>query len=84
MTSSVVDYEYLVTTSFSDANTSIVSGVRSRWERKKMQAVSSGSCENESLADIRQPLGSSNEQHCNSGDWFIPNRAGMDIEMSAH
>jgi len=84
MTSSVVDYENLVTTSFSDANTSIVSGVRSRWERKKMQAASSGSCENESSADIRQPLGSNNGQHYNGGDRFIPNRAGMDMEMSAH
>ena len=63
MTSSVVDYKNLVTTSFYDANISIVSGVRSRWERKKMQAASSGSFENDSSTDIRQPLGYNNRQH---------------------
>ena len=84
MTSSVVYYENLVTTYFSDVNTSIISGVSSRWDRKKMQVSSSCFCENEYSTDICHPLGSNNGQYYNGEDQFIPNLAGMDIEMYAH
>ena len=83
MTSSVVDYENLLTMSFSDANSSFRSGVQPRWQRKRMQAVTAGN---------RQPLGSFNGQSSRrgsatssgGGDRFIPNRAFMDMEKSAH
>lgn len=113
MTSSVVDYENLLCTSFSDANTSFQSGVRPRWERKKMQAAAAAAAakgEGDAAAaddgagatGPRQPLGSrvNNGQSSSSlrgsalssssgsggggGDRFIPNRAFMDMERSAH
>jgi cell division cycle protein 20 (cofactor of APC complex) len=69
MTRSVVDYEYLMNTSFSDTNKSVRSNVRPRWERKRQQMGSS-----------RAPLSSYNQ----GGDRFIPNRAGMNMELSKH
>lgn len=97
MTSSVVDYENLMTTSFSDANTSVISGARPRWERKKMQVAAPATSESQTTnkgeerddgTEVRQPLGSHNgQQHSSAlvgGDRFIPNRAAMDIERSAH
>jgi len=111
MASSVVDYENLLTTSFSDANTSFQSGVRPRWERKKMQAAAAaaaaasktkgdGDVTEKASSDEgqgpRQPLGSrvNNGQSTSlrgsalsssgGGDRFIPNRAFMDMERSAH
>lgn len=102
MTSSVVDYENLLSTSFSDANTSFQSGVRPRWERKKMQAAAAAAAaktkgESGDANDDdgpRQPLGSrvTNGQSLRgsalsssgNGDRFIPNRAFMDMERSAH
>ena len=89
MTKSVVDYEYLMNTSFSDTNKSVSSGVRPRWERKQRQqqqhsrtgsggsVVSGGS----GPTDNRNPLSSYNQR---SGDRFIPNRAGMNVELSKH
>ena len=79
MTSSVVEYKNLVTASFSDANTYIVSGVISHWECKTMQPVFYCSCVNESSANIFHPLGSKNGYYYNCGYRFIPNHAGMDI-----
>ena len=71
MTRSVVDYEYLINTSFSDSNKSVRTNVRSRWERKQEQ----------SGGDSRgAPLSSYNK----GGDRFIPNRAGMNVELSKH
>eukprot|EP00980_Cylindrotheca_fusiformis_P005206 scaffold1118_cov135-Cylindrotheca_fusiformis.AAC.4 len=67
MTRSVVDYEYLINTSFSDSNKSVRSSVRPRWERKRQQGRD------------RPPLSS-----YNGGDRFIPNRAGMNMELSKH
>ena len=67
MTRSVVDYEYLMNTSFSDSNKSVRSNVRPRWERKRQQSRD------------RLPLSS-----FNGGDRFIPNRAGMNMELSKH
>jgi len=73
MTNSAADYENLLSTSFSDANTAVRSGVRPRWERKQQQAKLGN------LPESRKVLGSSN-----GGDRFIPNRAAMDMEISAH
>mmetsp|Transcript_3151 Transcript_3151/g.7394 ORF Transcript_3151/g.7394 Transcript_3151/m.7394 type:complete len:505 (+) Transcript_3151:199-1713(+) len=67
MTRSVVDYEYLINTSFTDSNKSVSSNVRPRWERKRQHARD------------RAPLSSKN-----GGDRFIPNRAGMNMELSKH
>ena len=61
MSRSVVDFEYLMNTSFSDSNKSVKTSVRPRWERK------------------RAPLAAQNQ-----GDRFIPNRAGMNMELSKH
>ncbi len=70
MTRSVVDYEYLMNTSFSDTNKSVRSNVRPRWERKQGQQSA-----------VRAPLASQNQV---GGDRFIPNRAGMNMELSKH
>ena len=72
MTRSVVDYEYLMQTSFSDANKSGKANVRARWERKRQQATSRE----------RMPLSASNHQQ--GGDRFIPNRSGMNVELCKH
>ena len=69
MTRSVVDYEYLINTSFTDSNkSSMKANVRPRWERKRQQGD-------------KKPLGAYNHH---GGDRFIPNRAGMNVELSKH
>lgn len=73
MTTNVVDFEDILNNGFSDANTSIRSGVRARWERKKSDKDNS---DNEN----RKPFSSSSSL-C---DRFIPNRAAMDMEKSSH
>ena len=73
MTSNVVDFEDILTKSFSNANTSLRSGVRARWERKKYESNSDGSSSDEN----RKPSSS-------LSDRFIPNRAAMDMEKSSH
>ena len=70
MTRSVVDYENLLETSFSDSNASIKTSVRPRWERKKLR-------EQERMAAAAAAKGA-------GGDRFIPNRAGMNMELSKH
>lgn len=97
MTSSVVDYENLISTSFSDANSARpASGVMPRWKRKQLEAAKSQveNVQNRSTT-------SSNNEPCDlkqsqafivhnassgsiGGCRFIPNRAVMDIEKSAH
>lgn len=67
MTRSVVDYEYLMNTSFTDSNKSVRSNICPRWERKRQHGRD------------RLPLSSKN-----GGDRFIPNRAGMSMELSKH
>jgi len=69
MCSTLVDYENLITTSFSDANNSIKCGVRPRWERKRMQAKMNFANGNSSSS---------------TGDRFIPNRSLMDMERNSH
>jgi len=88
MTSSVVDYENLMTSGFTDSNNTFRSGVRPRWERK--QRMMQASCDSNgcsSSSDVtsvsRKPLGIHNNV-VGTGDRFIPNRAAMDMEMSAH
>jgi cell division cycle protein 20 (cofactor of APC complex) len=68
MAKSVVDYESLLTTSFSDANNSIRSSARPRWERKRQTSGGTVSSED----DVRE-----------LGDRFIPNRANMDMHKAA-
>jgi len=97
MTSMVVDYENMMSTSFSDANVSRpTSGVLPRWKRKQLEASKSqpenmlmnknevASGKSHSRAEVKKPLGSSNSQREGGGCRFIPNRAAMDIEKSAH
>jgi cell division cycle 20, cofactor of APC complex len=70
---SIVDYENLTDyTSLTDANMSIRTSVRSRWERKKSHQLAS-------LDGERPPLTSRS-----NGDRFIPNRAGMNMDLSRH
>src|SRR3569832_120781 len=73
MSKSIVDYENLIDTSFTDSNMSIRTSVRPRWERKKTQQQLS------TTESDRPPLST-----CGNGDRFIPNRAGMNIELSKH
>lgn len=68
MTRSVVDYENLLENSFTDANKSIKTTIRPRWERKKIQQQ-----------EERRTLGT-----VIGGDRFIPNRAGMNMELCKH
>jgi cell division cycle protein 20 (cofactor of APC complex) len=95
MTTKVVDYENLISTSFSDANSARhTSGVMPRWKRKQLEASMSQEenvqNRNTSLnarkgtSDLKQtqPLGAHSTS--GSGCRFIPNRAAMDLEKSAH
>ena len=94
MTRSVVDYENLMENSFSDANApSLKTSVRPRWERKKLQQQqgASESSQETSISstssDRRKVLGASSSSTAPtnpSGDRFIPNRAGMNMELSKH
>jgi len=68
MSKSVVDYESLLSSSFSDANNSIRSSARPRWERKQLQNPKTSECEE----DLRE-----------LGDRFIPNRSNMNIQKAA-
>ena len=79
MTRQVVDYEYLINTSFSDSNKSVRTNVRPRWERKRMQQAEENSGDS-SNGSSRNPL----SVHNQNGDRFIPNRAGMNVELSKH
>ena len=92
MTSTVIEYEHLLSTTFTDANSSRPSsGVMPRWKRKQIQMMkdtndSTGNKESTALnPETRQPLASHNgQQRPSGGDRFIPNRAAMDIRISAH
>lgn len=57
MTRSVVDYEHLMDTSFSDKNISVKSGVRPRWERKQLQL------KQQEQKQLKQKHSSSKQQH---------------------
>lgn len=86
MTSSVVEYEHLITTSFSDANSARpTSAAMPRWKRKQLEAAMS-QAENNSpnkKEASKQPLAQASTSGP-SGCRFIPNRAAMDFEKSAH
>ncbi|KAL3920628.1 MAG: hypothetical protein SGILL_003166, partial [Bacillariaceae sp.] len=75
MTRSVVDFEYLVNTSFTDSNKSVRSNVRPRWERKQQR--------HQQQTGDRLALSSSSFNQ-SVGDRFIPSRAGMNMELSKH
>lgn len=70
--SALVDYEYLMNTSFSDSNKSVRSTVRPRWERKRQQNGD------------RLPLSAASYNQGSGGDRFIPNRGTMNMELSKH
>jgi len=79
MSCSVVDYENLVSTSFTDSNPSVRSSVRPRWERKRQQQ--------QNRDPNRLPLSSASYNKgaaTSTGDRFIPNRAGMNVNLSKH
>jgi len=85
MTSSVVEYENLLTSSFTDANTSIRSAVRPRWERKQMQAAQGSISIKRTLSSTSADLDEDNRETIGgSGDRFIPNRATMDMQKAAY
>lgn len=73
MSKSVVDYENLITTSFTDSNNSVRTGVQPRWERRRQKQASY-------LDKDRRPL----VNHNGGGDRFIPNRSGTNSELSKH
>ncbi|CAB9513400.1 cycle protein 20 homolog [Seminavis robusta] len=72
MSKSVVEFENLLSTSFSDSNKSVRTGVQPRWERRRQQQASYLD------KDRRPPLSNHN------GDRFIPNRGGTNSELSKH
>jgi cell division cycle protein 20 (cofactor of APC complex) len=97
MSHNVVDYENLMETSFTDNNSSVRTGVRPRWERK--QAQQSKSAAPKTLTEQkeeRRPILGSNTNTVSSltssstattskhGDRFIPNRSGMNLDLSQH
>ena len=75
MSKSVVEYENLISTSFSDSNKSFRTGIQPRWERKRQQQSSYLDKNSRSAA----PLSAHN-----GGDRFIPNRGGTNAELSKH
>lgn len=75
MTSNVVEFEDILNNGFSDANTALRSGVRARWERKKLESGSN--------AD-GGPSDENRKPPASLSDRFIPNRAAMDMEKSSH
>jgi cell division cycle 20, cofactor of APC complex len=90
MTRSVVDYEYLVNTSFTDSNKSVRSNVRPRWERKQQQQQQQQQQQHQTVtagASIggghRVSLSASSFNQ-NGGDRFIPSRSAMNMELSKH
>lgn len=87
MTSSVVDYENLITTSFSDANNARpATGVLPRWKRKQMEQSMSQNenIGNTQISSTKTDSKASASQISASGCRFIPNRAAMDIERCSH
>mmetsp|Transcript_21390 Transcript_21390/g.48215 ORF Transcript_21390/g.48215 Transcript_21390/m.48215 type:complete len:538 (-) Transcript_21390:190-1803(-) len=83
---SVVDYENLVNTSFTDSNISIRSNLRPRWERKQLQLQQQ---QQQQQNPHRRPLSSASFNKGSGGgapggDRFIPNRAGMNMKLSQH
>lgn len=86
MTRSVVDYEYLINTSFSDTNKSVRSNVRPRWERKRQQQNGTGSCggDRKPLSNYNGTTAPGSHSSTSKGDRFIPNRASMNVELSKH
>ena len=99
MSRSVVDYENLVSTSFTDSNPSVrSSSMRPRWERKRQQQQQQQQQQLQQDRDYpnpRLPLSSSSYNKSaaggattsatsKTGDRFIPNRAGMNVSLSKH
>ena len=80
MTSNVIDLEDILNNGFSDANTSIRSGVRARWERKKHESSNS----NNNNVDSSDASVENRKPSSSLSDRFIPNRAAMDMEKSSH
>jgi len=78
MSSSVVEYENLISTSFSDCNKSVRTGIQPRWERK-LQKQQSSYLDNNGRRP-KKPLSS----HNGGGDRFIPNRNATNTELSKH
>jgi cell division cycle protein 20 (cofactor of APC complex) len=94
MSRSVVDYENVLSQSFSDSNRArVCSGARSRWERKQQQQQQpdeqhQSAANHSSSQPSRRALSAFNgtSSHTSSGgaDRFIPNRSAMDMELSKH
>jgi len=90
MTSSVVDYENLMSNSCSDANTTVRSRVRPRWERKqqKMQRSAKKAMRTISLTENNNNHNNTNRDNSiecvNGADRYISNRATLDIDKSCH
>ena len=84
MTSNVVDFEDILTNGFSDANTSIRSGVRARWERKKHESSDNLVVDREGGGSSSSIVTAVDDRKSTLSDRFIPNRAAMDMEKSSH
>lgn len=97
MSGSVVDYENLVSTGFTDANPSVrPSSMRPRWERKRLQQQQQQLQKQQKTRDRANRLPLSSESYnkglasvsssgaVGGGDRFIPNRGGMNVNLSKH
>ena len=90
MTSSVVDYENLMVNSCSDANTTVRSKVRPRWERKqqKMQRSAKKAMRTISITENNNNHNNISRdnsiERVNGADRYISNRATLDIDKSCH
>ena len=88
---SVVDYENLITTSFSDSNKSRpTSGALPRWKRKQLEAsnyltenshasTNLGNDNKDHSTESKLPFGKQGYTTSNGGCRFILNRAAMDL-----
>ena len=76
MTLNVDDFEDILNNGFSDANTSICSVVRARWECKRHKRSNSNISDCSDIENSKPPLSMSNR--------FIPNHAAMDMEQASH
>ena len=93
MSHSIVDYENLMDTSFNDSNISVRTSVRPRWERKKKQQLGLGDPDhhhhrtplsNTTANAVSSAVAAGSSNNSSLGDRFIPNRAGMNMELSKH
>jgi hypothetical protein len=87
MTSTVVDFENLISSTFSEANTSTHLTAMPRWERKKLASMnSSQGLSSNAITPSKTPKKSRSESNIGGGNnencRFIPNRNNLDLDLA--